>query len=207
MALQLQSIREQRRDQMYPAFDPTEIERVRKFGKVRSFAGGERFWTAGQVAPGLMVVIAGIIAVTQHDQFDNEEPIGILRPGNFLSQTESSIKVIVANPTMMAAYRDGLPADGKLFPDGSKVAKIEWTFKRNTVSPYFVNVPDTLKSVSFIEKAVRRFPNSHGWAYAQFDYDTASDTFKPSVTGGECGYACHMTVAAQDYIFTAYPKR
>src|SRR5271166_5673745 len=86
MALQLQSIREQRRDQMYPAFDPTEIERVRKFGKVRSFAGGERLWTAGQVAPGLMVVLAGSIAVTQHDQFDNEEPIGILRPGNFLGE-------------------------------------------------------------------------------------------------------------------------
>jgi hypothetical protein len=51
MALQSQSIREQRRDQMYPAFDPTEIERVRKFGEVRSFAGGERLWTAGQVAP------------------------------------------------------------------------------------------------------------------------------------------------------------
>jgi thioredoxin reductase (NADPH) len=86
MALQLQSIREQRRDQMYPAFDPTEIERVRKFGKVRSFAGGERLWTAGQVAPGLIVVLAGSIPVTQHDQFDNEEPIGILRPGNFLGE-------------------------------------------------------------------------------------------------------------------------
>ena len=70
MALQSQSIREQRRDQMYPAFDPTEIERVCKFGEVRSFAGGERLWTAGQVAPGLMVVLAGSIAVTQHDQFD-----------------------------------------------------------------------------------------------------------------------------------------
>jgi hypothetical protein len=115
--------------------------------------------------------------------------------------------VIVANPTMMAAYRDGLPADGKLFPDGSKVAKIEWTFKRNTVSPYFVNVPDTLKSVSFIEKDVRRFPNTHGWAYAQFTYDPAPDTFAPDVEGAECGYACHTTVAAKDYIFTTYPKR
>ena len=61
MVLQLQSIREQRRDQMYPAFDPMEIERVRKFGKVSSFAGGERIWTAGQVAPGLIVVLAGSI--------------------------------------------------------------------------------------------------------------------------------------------------
>jgi thioredoxin reductase (NADPH) len=86
MALQLQSIREQRRDQIYPVFDPTEIERVRKFGKVRSFAGGERLWTAGQVAPGLMVVLAGSIAVIRRDQFDNEETIGIHRPGNFLGE-------------------------------------------------------------------------------------------------------------------------
>ena len=127
-----------------------------------------------------------------------------------VSQTETGIKVIVANPVMMDAFRSGLPSDGKLFPDGSKVAKIEWTFKRNTVSPYFVNVPDTLKSVAFIEKDVKRFPNTHGWAYVQWNYDPASDTFVPSPfssSGAECGFACHSTVAAQDYTFTAYPKR
>jgi hypothetical protein len=70
-----------------------------------------------------------------------------------------------------------------------------------------VNVPDTLKSVSFIEKDARRFPNTHGWAYAQFTYDPATDTFAPSVEGAECGHACHTTVAAKDYIFTTYPKR
>jgi hypothetical protein len=37
-----------------------------------------------------------------------------------VSQTETAIKVIVANPVMMDAFRSGLPADGKLFPDGSK---------------------------------------------------------------------------------------
>jgi hypothetical protein len=164
----------------------------------------------------ILLGFLGSIALAAQDKYTLQVPNG-LAFSDFrgyenwedvaVSQTENGIKVIVANPTMMAAYRDGLPADGKLFPDGSKVAKIEWTFKRNTVSPYFVNVPDMLKSVSFIEKDVRRFPNTHGWAYAQFDYDTASDTFKPSVTGAECGYACHTTVAAQDYIFTAHPKR
>ena len=124
-----------------------------------------------------------------------------------VSQTENGIKVIVANPTMMAAYRDGLPADGKLFPDGSKVAKIEWTSKRNAASPYSVMVPDALKSVSFIEKDIKRFPDTHGWAYAQFGYDAASDTFTPHGNDAKCGYECHSTVAAKDYIFTAYPKR
>jgi len=36
------------------------------------------------------------------------------------------------------------------FSDGSMIVKIEWSEKKNPVSPYFVEVPDTLKSVSFI---------------------------------------------------------
>ncbi len=30
---------------------------------------------------------------------------------------------------------------------------------------------------------------------------------KPKGTGPECGFQCHTDVAAQDYIFTAYPAR
>ena len=127
-----------------------------------------------------------------------------------VSQTETRLKVIAANDVMINAYRDGVPDNGKPFPDGSKITKIEWSFKKNAVSPYFVNVPDTLKTVAFIEKDTKRFPNTHGWAYAQWAYDAVTDTFKPSEldpSGAECGYACHTKVSAQDYIFTAYPKR
>ena len=31
-------------------------------------------------------------------------------------------------------------------------------------------MPDTLKTVAFIEKDTVRFPDTHGWAYAQWDY-------------------------------------
>jgi hypothetical protein len=124
-----------------------------------------------------------------------------------VSQTETQLKVIVANDVMMNAYRQGLPADGKLFPEGSKIVKIEWTFKKNPVAPYSVNVPDTLKAVAVIEKDTKRFPDTHGWAYGNFNYDAASDTFAPEGTDAKCGFACHTTVAAKDYIFTAYPKR
>jgi hypothetical protein len=127
-----------------------------------------------------------------------------------VSATETSIKAILANPVMIAAYKEGIPGNGKPFPEGSKVVKIEWIKMKNPVSPYFVEIPETLKTVSFIEKDSKKFPNTHGWAYAQFAYDPASDTFKPSplsMTGHECGYACHTVVATHDYIFTAYPKR
>jgi thioredoxin reductase (NADPH) len=83
---QLQSVREQRYDQIYPTLDPLEIERVRRFGNVRSFAAGESLWTVGQVAPGLMVILTGKVAVTELDQFDNHKPIAVHGPGNFLGE-------------------------------------------------------------------------------------------------------------------------
>jgi hypothetical protein len=101
----------------------------------------------------------------------------------------------------------GIPGDGKHFPDGSKVAKIEWASKKESGVPLFRGGTDTLKSVSFIEKDTNRFPDTSGWAYAQFLYDAASDTFTPNGIDAKCGYACHATVAEKDYIFTAYPKR
>src|SRR3954449_10272205 len=124
-----------------------------------------------------------------------------------VSQTENGLKVIAANNAMIKAFRGGVPGNGKRFPEGSKIVKIEWTEKKNPESPYFVMVPDTLKSVSFIEKDSKRFPDTNGWAYAQFLYDAASDTLKATGNDAKCGYACHTTVAAKDYIFTAYPKR
>ena len=125
-----------------------------------------------------------------------------------VSQTEDLLKVMVANPTMIDAYRAGIPGNGKPFPDGSKSAKIEWKPKKNTESPFFVRVPDTLQDVFLIEKNSKRFPDTKGWAYAVFDYDPASDTFKPDKTGVvNCGFACHTKVMSKDYIFTAYGKR
>jgi hypothetical protein len=41
MALQMQSIREARRDQIFPKLDELEIERVRRFDDVRLFSAGE----------------------------------------------------------------------------------------------------------------------------------------------------------------------
>jgi hypothetical protein len=167
----------------------------------------------------LLLAVLGSMALAAQDKYTVKVPDG-LAFSDFrgyedwkdvaVSQTETLLKVIVANDLMMNAYRQGLPADGKLFPDGVKIVKIEWIPKKNTVSPYSVMVPDTLKAVDVIEKDTKRFPDTHGWAYAEFAYDAASDTFKPSdlsPSGGTCGYACHTTVAAKDYIFTAFPKR
>jgi hypothetical protein len=125
-----------------------------------------------------------------------------------VSQTEDLLKVMVANPTMIDAYRAGVPGNGKPFPDGSKIAKIEWKPKKSTEAPFSVRIPDALQDVFLIEKDSKKFPDTKGWAYAVFDYVPASDTFKPDASGVvNCGFACHTRVAAKDYIFTAYGTR
>jgi hypothetical protein len=127
------------------------------------------------------------------------------------SQTEDGIKAILGNPVMINAYKEGIPGNGKSFPEGSMIVKIERSKKKDAVSPYFVEVPETLKSVSFIEKDSKRFPDTSGWGYAQFLYDAASDTIKPfrsdSSFGKKICCQCHTLVTAKDLIFTGYPRR
>ena len=131
-----------------------------------------------------------------------------------ISRNDKLIAVILANPVMIDAYRAGIPDNGKPFPDGAKMAKIHWNPKMN---PYFpdTTVPGTQHDVDFMVKDSNRFADSGGWGWAVFKYDAASDTFTPGTTADQppqandakCGYACHTTVKARDYVFTAYGTR
>jgi len=125
---------------------------------------------------------------------------------------QSLLRAILANPVMINAYRAGIPDSGRSFPNGSKIAKLEWTQKKITEAPWSVSTPDTmvdtLKFVELIEKDTDKFPDTHGWGYAEFAYDAASDTFKPAVNGAKCGAGCHEIAGpARDYIYNAYAKR
>lgn len=140
---------------------------------------------ATNVAIAVLPAFVGGIALAEQDRFTVAAPNG-LSFSEFrgyetwqyvaVSATDDGIKVIAANPAMTDAYRGGVPGNGRPFPEGSTIAKIEWAQKRNAESPYSVTVPGVLKSVSFIEKDSRRFPDTGGWAYAQFAYEAASDT-------------------------------
>ena len=166
---------------------------------------------------GIVLAVVGTIAGSAQDKYSLRLPNG-LAFSEFrgyeswqvvsVSQTAELLKVEVANPTMIDAYRAGIPGNGKPFPDGSKIAKIEWRPKKMAESPFAVNVPDTLQDVFLIEKDSKRFPDTKGWAYAVFDYQPAADTFTPNATGTvNCGFACHTIVKERDYIFHSYQKR
>jgi hypothetical protein len=54
------------------------------------------------------------------------------------ARTDEVLKVIVANPTMIEAYKAGIPGNGQAFPDGSKIAKLQWKPKKSTEAPFVV---------------------------------------------------------------------
>jgi len=124
------------------------------------------------------------------------------------ARTDEVLKVIVANPIMIKAYKAGIPRNGQPFPDGSMIAKLQWKFKKSTEAPFVVDVPDVFKQAFVMEKDSKRFSKSGGWGYAVFNYDAASDKFSADATSpSDCGYACHTPVKAKDYIFHPYQKR
>ena len=115
---------------------------------------------------------------------------------------------------MIAAYRAGIPRNGRPVPDGAKMAKVHWAPKPNEFFPE-ATVPGKLANVDFMVKDSKRFADSGGWGYAVFDYEAASDTFKPGTLAGtppqgndaKCGFACHTGVKSRDYVFTDYGHR
>src|ERR1700684_537260 len=152
----------------------------------------------------LMAIIVLVLGVLSHKTIsaqDKQDKYTLKIPGGLAfsdfkgyedwqavgpSQTDAQnvIRLIVANAVMINAYKQGVPGNGKPFPDGSKIAKIEWRPKKLTSPPFSASTPDTvpgdLTQVELIEKDSKKFPDGHGWGFAMFVYDTTSGTFAPA---------------------------
>ena len=163
-----------------------------------------------------VLAFLGGVAVSAEDKYSLKTPSGIafsdfrgyedwaVVPS---ARTDEVLKVIVANPTMIEAFKAGIPGNGRPFPNGSKIAKLQWKPKKSTEAPFVVDVPDLFTQAFVIEKDGERFPNSGGWGYALFNYDAASDKFTADPSPSDCGHACHVAVKAKDFIFHPYQKR
>jgi len=154
------------------------------------------------------VKVPGGLAFSEFRGYEGWQAIAI-------SHGETAVAVILGNPVMIDAYRAGIPGNGKPFPDGSKMAKIHWAPKKSATAPSPTTVPGTLHDVDFMEKDSKKFADSGGWGWAEFEYDAESDTFRPGTLAdkppqandAKCGLACHTIVKTRDYVFTEYGKR
>jgi Cytochrome P460 len=128
------------------------------------------------------------------------------------TSTVGCMKAIVGNTAMIKAYRDGIPENGRPFPDGAAMAKIEWLKESNPSSPYEVTVPGVNTEVAFMLKDSKRFRDTDGWGYATFQPVGKSGAFKakttdPTVAKTLC-HTCHTNGAnVRDFVYTDYAPR
>src|SRR5215468_4828707 len=137
------------------------------------------------------VKVPGGLAFSEFRGYEGWQAISI-------SRNERVVAMILGNPAMIEAYQAGIPANGKPVPDGAKMAKIHWAPKENAFFPE-ATVPGKLLNVDFMVKDSKRFAADGGWGYAVFEYDAATDTFRPGdenstppqKNDARCGVKCH----------------
>jgi hypothetical protein len=189
----------------------TAVKRIAAFSAVAATAlltivGGAVLYAHGQDKDKYSLISPGGIAFSDFRGYEDWSVASSARTEDAL--LAEILKVIVANPVMIKAYKAGTPGNGQPFPDGSMIVKLQWKPKKSTEAPFAVDVPDVFQQAFVMEKDSKRFAKSGGWGYAVFNYDAASDKFSPDPKSlSDCGYACHTPVKAKDYIFHPYQKR
>src|SRR5258705_10347915 len=85
-------------------------------------------------AMALVLAILSGVAISAQDKYTLRVPDGLAfsdfkgyEDWQLISsaKTDDRMKVILGNPTIIAAYKSGFPGNGKPFPDGSKIAKVQ----------------------------------------------------------------------------------
>jgi thioredoxin reductase (NADPH) len=99
MSFAVQSIIETRREQAFPVLDATAIQRLRRFGQLRSYEAGEALIKVGDAGHGLTVILAGRVDITQHDS-ERRIPITTHSPGGFMGE----LAQLSGRPSLVDAY-------------------------------------------------------------------------------------------------------
>ena len=91
-----------------------------------------------------IAVLAAGVAISAQDKYTLQVPNGLAFsefrgyedwPVIAISENGGKIAVIVGNSVMIDAYKEGVPGNGKPFPDGAKMAKIHWNPKKQEAYP------------------------------------------------------------------------
>lgn len=111
MATSKQSITETRRDQIFPVLEPAQVERIRRFGTVRSYGSGQVLAETGKPLEGLAVILSGAVNVIRRKTTGEGELIVAHGPGSFLGE----LAQLSGRPALVDARAQG-PVDALIVP-------------------------------------------------------------------------------------------
>ncbi|WEF35751.1 FAD-dependent oxidoreductase [Pseudoduganella chitinolytica] len=94
---------ETRRHQIFPRLTEAEIRRLHRFGSVRTYHNGVRILEAGHTTFGMVVVLAGRIAINRYDGLGNSAFITEHGPGEFTAE----VSQLAGRPSLVNATAVG----------------------------------------------------------------------------------------------------
>jgi thioredoxin reductase (NADPH) len=101
-----------RRDQMFPVLESVEIERIRRFGTIRSYAVGDALAEVGKPIEGLKVILSGTVNVVRHNTSSGDgDLIVTYGPGSFLGE----LGQLSGRPALVNARAES-PVDALIIP-------------------------------------------------------------------------------------------
>jgi len=102
-----------RRHQMFPVLNEQELQRIKRFGELRTFEPGESLAAAGRRSAGVMVILSGSVKVFRRDVSGVEEHIVTYAPGGFLGGLEQ----LSGRPSLVDAVAEGAVSALVIAPD------------------------------------------------------------------------------------------
>jgi thioredoxin reductase (NADPH) len=75
-----------RRHQLFPELTEAEIARIRRFGTAKRYARGDTILVAGQPSPGMLVLLSGVVSISQRDGMGHVLPTARHGAGQFLAE-------------------------------------------------------------------------------------------------------------------------
>ena len=117
------------------------------------------------------------------------------------ARTDEVLKVIVANPAMIDAYKAGVPGNGQPFPEGSKIAKLQRKPKKSTEAPFDVDVPDVFQQAFVMRRTARDFRRPAAGDTRSSTMTPRPASSRPTRRRADCGHSCHVAVKTRTTSF------
>jgi hypothetical protein len=114
----------------------------------------------------------------------------------------NDIRAILGNDVAMRAFRDGI----RPFPDGTIVARLAYRYEASEQNNAIFGQPQSFvagppTNVQISVKDSKKYANSGGWGYGQFENGKAN----PSAALMNTCFACHTRLPKErDLMFTNY---
>jgi thioredoxin reductase (NADPH) len=97
------SIIDTRAAQMFPKLTPAEVERMRRFGSLRSYAPDDALVQAGQTGHGMTVILSGEVRITSRDDRGEPQLIVTHPTGGFMGE----LAQLSGRPSLVDAHAVG----------------------------------------------------------------------------------------------------